>query len=83
MNTKSRAQKIDEFLEDAKRFFIVTLLVAWGVLTVFLGIGFMGNRLEVKNLKSQIEKMEEQKRVEATTYVVVDGHKYEVIDTTY
>lgn len=83
MNTKSRAQKIDEFLEDAKRFFIVTLLVAWGVLTVFLGIGFMGNRLEVKNLKSQIEKMEEQKRAEATTYVVVDGHKYEVIDTAY
>lgn len=83
MNTKSRAQKVDEFLEDVKRFFIVTILVAWGILTMFLGIGFMGNRLEVKNLKTQIKVMEEEKKAEATAYVVVDGHKYEVIDMAY
>ena len=83
MNTRTRGEKIDEFLTNVKRTFVIALLVIWGVLTMFLGIGFAANRMEVKELTKKIEKMEEQKRVEATTYVVVDGHKYEVIDTAY
>lgn len=63
---------------------MIALLVIWGVLTMFLGIGFAANRMEVKELTNKIEKMEkEKKESKETTYVVVDGHKYEVIDTTY
>ena len=84
MNTRTRGEKIDEFLTNVKRTFVIALLVIWGVLTMFLGIGFAANRMEAKELTKKIEKMEkEKKESKETTYVVVDGHKYEVIDTAY
>lgn len=87
MNIKSRGQKIDEFLENAKRFMINVLLIAWAVLTAFLGLGFLANRLENDELKSKIKSMEIQMKEESktteTTYVVIDGHKYMVVDTAW
>lgn len=86
MNCKTRGQKIDEALESAKRFMINVLLIAWAVLTAFLAIGFAGNKLENDELKGKIKSMEvqmkETKQTE-TTYVVVDGHKYMVVDTAW
>ena len=89
MNCKSRGQKIDEFLESAKRVLINTLLVIWAVLTAFLAIGFAGNKLENEELKGKIKSMEvqmqmkEETKTTETTYVVVDGHKYMVVDTAW
>lgn len=89
MNCKTRGQKIDEFLESAKRVLINTLLVIWAVLTAFLAIGFAGNKLENEELKGKIKSMEvqmqmkEETKTTETTYVVVDGHKYMVVDTAW
>ena len=89
MNCKTRGQKIDEFLESAKRVLINTLLVIWAVLTAFLAIGFAGNKLENEELKGKIKSMEVQMQMKEetkqteTTYVVIDGHKYMVVDTAW
>ena len=86
MNCKTRGQKIDEALESAKRFMINVLLIVWAVLTAFLAIGFAGNKLENDELKGKIESMEVQMKKETKTtesYILVDGHKYMVIDTVY
>ena len=89
MNCYTRREKIDEFLESAKRVLINTLLVIWAVLTAFLAIGFAGNKLENEELKGKIKSMEvqmqmkEETKTTETTYVVVDGHKYMVVDTAW
>lgn len=88
MSIKSRGEKIDEFLENAKRVLINTLLLIWAVITIFLAICLVGNRMEINELKGTLNQMEvqlkskETKQTE-TTYVVIDGHKYMVVDTAW
>ena len=88
MSIKSRGEKIDEFLENAKRVLINTLLLIWAVITIFLAICLVGNRMEINELKGTLNQMEvqlkskETKQTE-TTYVVIDGHKYKVVDTAW
>lgn len=87
MSIKTRGEKIDEFLENAKRVLINTLLVIWAVITIFLAICLVGNRMEINELKGTVNQMEVQLKKETktteTTYVVVDGHKYMVVDTAW
>lgn len=58
MNTLTRGEKIDRAIEEAKRTAIRVLLVLWAVLTIGLGIGFAGNYVAYKNLKTEYEKIE-------------------------
>ena len=88
MSIKSRGEKIDEFLENAKRVLINTLLLIWAVITIFLAIFLVGNRMEINELKGTLNQMEVQlkskeTKTTETTYVVVDGHKYMVVDTAW
>ena len=88
MNVMTRGEKIDAALESAKRALINTLLVIWAVLTAFLGIGFLANHMEVEKLSNEIETMEvqlkESKEAKTTeSYILVDGHKYMVVDTAW
>ena len=86
MNIMTRGEKIDAALESAKRVLINTLLVIWAVLTVFLGIGFLANHMEVEKLSNKIETMEVQlksKETKTESYILVDGHKYMVVDTAW
>ena len=87
MNIMTRGEKIDAALESAKRFMINVLLIAWAVLTAFLGIGFLANHMEVEKLSNEIETMEVQlkqsKETKTESYIYVDGHKYMVVDTAW
>ena len=86
MNIMTRGEKIDAALESAKRFMINVLLIAWAVLTAFLGIGFLANYMEVRKLNSEVKTLEVQMKKETKTtesYILVDGHKYMVVDTVY
>lgn len=58
MNCKTRGEKIDEALESIKRGFIITLMVVWGVLTMFFGIGMIANELRVHELEEELEVYE-------------------------
>lgn len=58
MNIKTRGEKIDEALESIKRGFIITLLVVWGVLTMFFGIGMISNEMRVHELEEELKVYE-------------------------
>lgn len=87
MSIKSRGEKIDEFLENAKRVLINTLLLIWAVITIFLAICLVGNRMEINELKGTVNQMEVQlkqsKETKTESYILVDGHKYMVVDTAW
>lgn len=87
MNIMTRGEKIDEFLENAKRVLINTLLVIWAVITIILGIGFIANHMEVTKLNNKIKGLEvqlkESKETKTESYILVDGHKYMVVDTAW
>ena len=81
MNCKTRGEKIDEALESVKRFMINTLLIIWACITVFLGIALIANWMEIEELNNKLETMSIQKeRVEEKSYIIMDGHRYEVVD---
>lgn len=87
MNIMTRGEKIDAALESAKRLMINVLLITWAVLTAFLGIGFLANHMEVEKLSNEIETMKVQlkqsKETKTESYILVDGHKYMVVDTAW
>lgn len=60
MNTRTRGEKIDEFIENAKRTAVKVLLILWAVLTIFLGIGFAGNYIENKKLNMELKRIEQE-----------------------
>lgn len=60
MNTLTRGEKIDRAIESAKRTAIKVMLILWGVVTIGLAIGFAGNYVAYKNLKSEYERIESE-----------------------
>lgn len=60
MNTKTRGEKIDRFIEDAKAVAIKGLLIVWAILTIFLAVGFAGNYIECKKLNMELKRIESE-----------------------
>lgn len=86
MNVRTRGEKIDEMLTSVKRFLITTMLVIWGLLTFALGVNAIGKNWETKQLNNRIKELEVQlksKETKTESYILVDGHKYMVVDTVW
>ena len=76
MNIKTRKEKMREVLTTIKRIFITTLLVAWGIFTVALGLSLGIERRENRDLRNRIEVMENQNEEKEnrseTRYIILD-----------
>ncbi len=60
MSTKTRGQKIDEFLTNAKRITIITLLILWACVTLALGVSVGLEKSKVQKLEKQIEAIDKE-----------------------
>lgn len=74
MSIKTRGEKIDEFIENAKRVAITGLLILWGVITMATGIALGMEKHKTAVLEKELTKVESM-----TGYKVKDLMDAEVI----
>ena len=55
MNVMTRGEKIDRFIENAKHALVTTLLVAWAVVTFWMGIILIADTYTIKDLKEELK----------------------------
>lgn len=58
MNTKTRGEKIDEFIENAKRAAVTGLLVLWGIITMATGIALGMEKHKTAILEKEVIRLE-------------------------
>ncbi len=74
MNCKTRGEKIDEFIANAKRVAITGLLILWGIITMATGVALGMEKHKTAMLEKEITKLESM-----TGYKVKDLMDAEVI----
>lgn len=74
MNCKTRREKIGEAMAEVKRMVVITLLCAWAILTMALGVCYGMESKKVEQLESKIaylEEMSQKNRTPSANYDVI------------